>query len=127
MVVYLDTNILIYLFEQHDTYSELVAKLLEDYTKNGETLITSTITVTEFLAGTTASTLKTLQTVPRLHFIPLSESLAEQAALLQRKGSLQIGDAIHLATALGQQASTFFTNDKQLAKMAKDYMSVRHL
>jgi predicted nucleic acid-binding protein len=126
-MMYLDTNILIYLLEQHETYSEAVAQTLEEATQDSGTLITSAITVTEFLAGTASSSLETLRKVPQLQFISLDDSLAEQAALLQRKNNLQIGDAIHLATALGQQADTFFTNDKHLAKIAKSYLAVQQL
>ena len=125
--MYLDTNILIYLLEQHGTYSRQVAQALEESTQSAEKLVTSTITVTEFLAGTAASSLSTLQMIPRLLFISLDEALAEQAALLQRKNNLQIGDAIHLATAIENQAKVFFTNDKQLAKIAQRYMNIKQL
>lgn len=124
-MIYLDTNILIYLLEQHDTYSNLVAEALEESAKSNVTLVTSTVTVTEFLAGTAPSSLATLHKVPRLQFISLSENLAEQAALLQRENNLQIGDAIHLATAIERQVEVFFTNDKQLAKIAKKYLVVK--
>lgn len=126
-MMYIDTNILIYLLEQHAYYSDLVAKTLDEATKGDGTLVTSAITVTEFLAGTKSSSLDTLRQVPRLSFISLEENLAEQAALLQTKNNLQVGDAIHLATALQQHAETFFTNDKQLAKIVKNYMAVREL
>jgi len=125
--MYLDTNILIYLLEQHNDYSERVADVLEEIAHNNGQLVTSVITVTEFLAGTESSSLVTLQKVPRLQFAHLSEGLAEKAACLQNKESLQIGDAIHLATALEQGADTFFTNDKQLAKIAKNYMKIEQL
>ena len=98
--MYLDTNILIYLLERHDTYSELVAAALEESVAAGGTLITSVVTITELLAGTASSSLETLQRVPRLELIALNENIAEQAALLQRKNKIQIGDAIHLATAI---------------------------
>lgn len=126
-MMYLDTNILIYLLERHDTYSELVAAALEQATKAHDSLVTSAITVTEFLAGTVSSNLGTLHKVPRLRFVSLDESLAEQAALLQRESNLKIGDAIHLATAIEHRAETFFTNDRQLAKIAKKYLPVKQL
>ena len=98
---FLDTNILIYLFELHEPYSKQVSRVLEEYTKGGKLLATSVITVTEFLAGTNSSSLGTLHQVPNLKIIPLDESLAEKAAILQRKHKIQIGDSIHLATAIG--------------------------
>ena len=123
-MLYLDTNILIYLFELHDPYSKQVATILEESTNNGMQLVTSTITVTEFLAGTTSSSLEILHKVPNLNIIPVDENLAEQAAILQRKNNLKIGDSIHLATAIKQEAKAFFTNDKKLSKVVEKYMSV---
>jgi predicted nucleic acid-binding protein len=125
-MLYLDTNILIYLLEGHETYAETVANVLEEYVLSGRSLVTSTITITEFLAGTNSVDLSTLRQIPRLQFSVLDESLAERAALLQKKDGLQIGDAIHLASAIQGEAD-FFTNDKILAKAAKRYMSVKTL
>jgi predicted nucleic acid-binding protein len=123
-VVYLDTNILIYLFEQHDPYTQQVVEILDSLIKHGGQLLTSAITVTEFLAGTTSSTLKTLKQVPNLTIMQLDENLAEQAAMLQKKHKIQIGDCIHLATAIQGQAESLFTNDKHLSKIAGEYISV---
>ncbi len=123
-MLYLDTNILIYLFELHDPYSKKVATILEEFTESGKQLLTSAITVTEFLAGTTSSSLETLHRVPRLNIIPVDENLAEQAANLQRKNSIKIGDSIHLATAIQQKTEAFFTNDKKLTKIVEKYIPV---
>ena len=125
--MYVDTNILIYLFELHDPYSQQVASMLEKNSQEGKLLMTSVITITEFLAGTISSTLETLRQVPNLDFITLDEDLAEQSAILQRKHKLQIGDSIHLASAIKNNAETFLSNDKQLLKVAEKYMSVRSL
>lgn len=123
-MIYLDTNILIYLFENHIIYSERVANKLEDYATLGEEFITSSIAVTEFLAGTESSSLATLHQVPSLKIVTLDETIAEQAALLQRKMNINIGDSIHLATALHLHAGAFFTNDKKLSKVVEKYISV---
>lgn len=126
-MLYLDTNILIYLFEKHDRFSNQVASILEKYTNQNKQLITSVITVTEFLAGTTSSTLQTLHQVPNLSIIFLDSTLAEQAAQLQRKEKINIGDAIHLATALQHNALFFFTNDRPLSKIVEKYIPVINL
>ncbi|MGH7233824.1 MAG: type II toxin-antitoxin system VapC family toxin [Candidatus Saccharimonadales bacterium] len=123
-MLYLDTNILIYLFELHEPYSKKVATTLEEFTKDNKQLVTSAITVTEFLAGTNSSNLNTLHKVPRLNIIPVDEILAEQAAILQRKTDIKIGDSIHLATAIQQQVEAFFTNDKNLTKFVEKYLPV---
>lgn len=123
-MLYIDTNILIYLFELHDPYSKKVATILEEFTNGGKQLVTSTITVTEFLAGTTLSSLETLHKVPKLNIISVDENLAEQAAILQRKTGIKIGDSIHLATAIQQKTEAFFTNDKNLTKVVEKYIPV---
>jgi predicted nucleic acid-binding protein len=125
--LYVDTNILIYLLERHEPYSNLVADILEDYTKTGNILLSSTISITEFLAGTLQSDLAMLQRIPRLEFVALDEIIAEQAALLQRETKLHIGDSMHLATALMLHSEYLFTNDKDLAKIAKAYLPVKNL
>ncbi len=126
-LLYLDTNILIYLLERHEPHSTKVAEILETYTANDGALATSAITVTEFLAGTLSSNLAIIRKIPKLNFAILDEALAEKAALLQRKTKLQIGDAIHLATAVQLQVEQFFTNDKQFAKIAQAYLLVKSL
>jgi len=126
--LYLDTNILIYLLERHEPYSKTVAKILDDFTSsNNGTLMTSAITIVEFLAGTESKSLKILQKVPRLKFVSLDENLAEQAGLLKRDNKLQIGDAIHLATAIHIGVEAFFTNDKHLGKATSKYLAVQDL
>ena len=126
-MLYLDTNILIYLFESHDPFSEQVARILEEFTSESKLLATSVVAVTEFLAGTDSSSLATLHKVPNLMIIPLDESLAADAAVLQRKHKIQIGDSLHLATAIHKQAESFFTNDKKLAKVVEKYIPVINL
>ena len=123
-MLYIDTNILIYLFELHDPYSQKVATILEGFTSGGKQLVTSTITITEFLAGTTLSSLETLHKVPKLNFIPVDENIAERAAILQRKNNTVIGNSIHLASAIQQEAEAFFSNNKTLTRVVEKYMSV---
>ena len=126
-LLYLDTNALIYLLEQHELYSDKVASILESHVSSGGELIASVVAITEFLAGTPLTNLSIIYKIPRLHFVPLDEALAEKAALLQRETKLQIGDAVHLATAIHAQASHFFTNDKQLLNTAAKYLPVKTL
>lgn len=122
-MLYIDTNILIYLFELHDPYSKKVATILEEFTNDGKQLATSAVTVTEFLEGATQSSLEIVHKVPRLNIIPFDENLAEQAAILQRKSGIKIGDSIHLATAIQQKSEAFFTNNKNNKGCRKVYAS----
>lgn len=127
-ILYLDTNILIYLLEDHEQQSVRVAQALDDYTKtNDGILLTSVVAITEFLVGTVSSSLETLHKIPRLIFKEFDETLAEQAGTLQRQNNFQIGDAIHLATAISTGSEFFFTNDKQLKKVASKYIATTSL
>jgi predicted nucleic acid-binding protein len=126
-VVYVDTNILIYLYEYHPVYGRRVADELTSLGEEGQTLISSTLIITECLAGTNGVTLANLHSTANLQFIHLDEVVAEKAAGLQRETSLRIGDAIHLATALTQKADVLFTNDLLFAKTAVKYLPVKTL
>jgi predicted nucleic acid-binding protein len=50
--------------------------------------------------------------VPNLAIITIDENLAEQAAVLHKKHKAQIGDSIHLATAMQQKSEAFSTNNE---------------
>ncbi|MEO6760861.1 MAG: type II toxin-antitoxin system VapC family toxin [Candidatus Saccharimonadales bacterium] len=125
-MVYLDSNILIYLFEHHPQFGRQVADIISGLQPTNR-FICSTLTVTECLAQVTKITLKTFHELPQLDLIPLDEAVANQAATLQRDANLRIGDAIHLATALQEKADLFLTNDLQLAKIAQKYLKVQIL
>jgi len=125
-LLYLDTNILMYLLERQEPYSSRVATYLEEYTKGSDgQLASSAVAVTEFLAGSLSGTLDVLLSVPRLSFVELDHSMAAKAGMLQRQNSLPIGDAIHLATAILLKAEALFTNDKVFARVAEGYLPVR--
>jgi len=123
-MIYIDTNIFIYLFEGHNLYGEKVVESLEAYKLQNKQLVTSAITVTEFLTGTIKSKLMTLHQLSDLSILPLDENIAEQAAILQRENNIKIGDSIHLATALQAKAESFYTNDKELSKIVAKYIPI---
>lgn len=126
-MVYLDTNVFVYLLESRGSYSLRTADVLNNLRSQDESFITSVITITEFLAGTEAPGPEALQQVSNLRFLDMDEACAVQAALLQRETKLHISDAIHLATAVKYRSDLLFTNDKQLATVAKKYLPVKTL
>lgn len=123
-MLYIDTNILIYLLEDHGQRSQQVATALKRFSKQAHPFVTSVLTITEFLAGTECTDSDILYKIPNLGFHPLDTVVAEQAARLQRQHDLRIGDALHLATAQTLHASRLFTNDKQLTKIASGILPV---
>lgn len=125
-MIYLDTNILIYLFEKHPKYGEKVADYISSLQKNNH-FVCSTLTVTECLAQVTKVTLDTFLMMPKLSLAPLDQTSAEEAGRLQRETGLLIGDSVHLATALQQKSKLFFTNGRRLAAVARSYLPVKTL
>ena len=114
MVVYVDTNIFIYLLEDSGELGLRVADMLDDFKSRNHSFVTSTLTLTEFLAGSLTSE-TVFSSMPRLSFVPLEENIAIKAGQMQRASGLKVGDAIHVATAEHAGASVFFTNDQALA------------
>jgi len=124
-VVYLDTNVVIYLLENHPVHGHPIAQKLTALKEEGESFVASTLLVTEFLAGTTGATFNDLSRFIDLEFKDVNLDIARQAADYQRKYGLLIGDAIHLATATElSPVSGLLTYDKQLAKAAAKHLTV---
>lgn len=124
-MVYLDTNVVIYLLENNPRYGRQIAQRLSELTAKGESFVSSTILVTEFLAGTTGATYKSLAQFTDLVFEDVNLNIARKAADYQRRYGLLVGDAIHLATATElRQVSKLLTYDKQLAKAAAKHLTV---
>ena len=126
-MVYIDTNILIYLLENHPKYGKEVADTMTEYKDQGHEFVSSVVTITEFLSGTEGSNAAVLQEVALLKFIDFTEATAAEAATLVRDSGANIGDAIHLATALSSHAEVFLTNDAKLAKLARKHIEVKTL
>lgn len=123
-MIYLDTNVLIYLFENHQEYASKVASFLDESQKNDTPLVTSVITITELTAGNQNITLDTLKLLQGLKIIPVDETIASLAGDLIAQDKMHIGDAIHFATALNAKCSAIYTNDDYLAKKASKQLKI---
>ncbi|MGE3147882.1 MAG: type II toxin-antitoxin system VapC family toxin [Pseudorhodoplanes sp.] len=123
--VYLDTNILIEIFETRSTLGEKLASLLmTEPPINPQPFVVSELALTEWLV-------KPLQlkrndliqlyenwmiTNSYLEVVPvIREILRDAAELRSRDGNLKLPDAIHLTTAVGTRCRYFLTNDKRIA------------
>ncbi|HEX8390476.1 MAG TPA: type II toxin-antitoxin system VapC family toxin [Candidatus Saccharimonadales bacterium] len=125
--MYVDTNILIYLLEGTSGVAVQVADSLQGYVDTtAEGLVTSTLTITEFLAGSPGDA-TLLLAIPNLSFVAADTATATHAGLLQRQHGVKLGDAIHLTTALATSCTVLYTNDRRLAGVAAEYMTVRRL
>ena len=123
-MIYLDTNILIYLFENHQEYASKVAAFLDENQKNDTPLITSVISVTELTAGNQNITIDTLKLLQSLKIVPVDETIASLAGDLIAQDKMHIGDAIHFATALNAKCNAIYTNDDYLAKKASKKLKI---
>lgn len=126
IVIYIDTNILIYLLEP-TPYSSHVADIIDTIISSGDSPVSSTLLIVEFLAGTKGSDVDILLNLPCFQFIDLDATIAARAAELQRSTKLTLGDASHLAAALVTGCTKLITNDLGFAKIATHYIPVQTL
>ena len=124
-VVGLDTAPIIYLIQDHPIYLPAVRPFFQALDRGEFRAITSTVTLLEvlvhpfrrgdvelaqryrdFLLGST-----------NLTCMVLSGDIAQEAARLRSQHNLRTADAIQLATAIHEGASSFLTNDAGLPSL----------
>ena len=124
-VVALDTAPLIYLFEENPTYLPCIRPFFEAVDQGEFRVVTSVVTLTEVLVHPMRHRDRELADQYRrilLHAsqvtaVPVSETIAEEAARPRATHGLRTPDAIQLATAIGSGASSFLTNDSRLPSL----------
>ncbi len=124
-VVGLDTAPLIYLIEASPTYLPIVRPFFEALDRGEFRVATSVLTLTEVLVhplrrrdkGLADQYRRILLHAAHITTIPFSGEIAEKAAELRAENGLRPPDAIQVATALHAGASSFLTNDRQLARL----------
>ena len=118
----LDTNLFIYVFEQHPEFGEKAKAILE-YIENGYvTAVASTVSLTEILVKPIREGNLTLEKqykllfshFPNLTILPIDNVVAERAAYLRGKYNIKTPGALIVATALVANADLFITNDQRL-------------
>lgn len=119
---YFDTNVLIYLIENHPIYREKIASLIESLDKLGCVIITSELTLAECLVKPFAEDDKksqaiyidSIKTSEFLQVKPVSQKILVEAARLRSMFKNKLPDSIHLATALEASCDVFVGNDKKI-------------
>jgi len=117
-----DTNVFIYLIEEHPTFLPRVLALYERHLANGDTLITSFLTLGELLVvplrlgnhEKIQQYLGLLTESERIHLVAFDRSAVEHYARIRAFASIRQPDAIQLACAVAAGATTFITNDQRL-------------
>jgi predicted nucleic acid-binding protein len=124
-VVGLDTAPIIYLIEEHPTYLQILRPFFEAADRGELRVVTSTVTLLEVLvhpfrrgyAGLAQQYRDILLNSNGITCVALSSEIAEEAARLRSQHNLRTPDAIQVATAIHEGASSFLTNDTGLPSL----------
>lgn len=125
MSVYLDTNIVIYLVEQHSAWADKVALRLKSARTDGDRLAVSDLTRMECQVGPLAADDQALLhdyarffASSEVQIVSITPSVWDRAAVIRARHKLKPLDSIHLAAAIESGCRTFLTNDMGLKAFA---------
>ena len=124
-VIGLDTSIFIYHLEQHPRYFALTQELLSGVEAGRWRAVASTVALMELTVrpwqlerpDVARAYEDALAHFPHLALIDVTRDVARQAAQLRAGHILRPADALHVATALVQEATAFVTNDRDFAPL----------
>lgn len=122
--VYLDSNIFIYAVEQPihiEKYSLFIRELFAYIDEGKITAITSELTLSEVLAGAYSKFPELISIYEELiknsDFLQVhvvDREILKHSAKLRSVSKIALADAIHVATAIENQATAIITNDKKM-------------
>lgn len=120
--VYIDTSPFIYYLEHSTLYVNKMKKFFERCLENNIQIVTSTITIEEYLVFPYTSgkmefadNFKRFIEYMNIEVIDIDSEIAEQAAKIRGKfKSFKAMDSLQIAAAKISKCDLFFTNDKQL-------------
>jgi len=122
-LVFLDTNLFIYLFEDSGKLGERVFQLIQRMAERNDRLASSTLTLGEILvkpleSGNTSLAMKyeAYFRSAEVHLIPFDASTSLRYAEIRRDRTIRAPDAIQLACAASAGCDLFITNDEALAR-----------
>lgn len=124
--IYIDTNIWIYALEGYSAFRTDLMQLFEQIQSGKLMGVTSELTLAELLVqpcrdrNLDQQALYKKAIVNRQNFlvVPIFRDLLIDAANIRGLTQLKLPDAIHAATALRSECTTFLTNDRQFQKLA---------
>lgn len=123
--VYLDTNVLVYFFQDDERYSTIIEEIFDILEAEMTDVYFSSILLTELLvypfkkgrAETAASWLNYFKIKKNIHIVNLDPKIAVDASFLRAKYDIKAPDSIHMATAMQRKNGLFLTNDNDLKKV----------
>lgn len=123
MIVYLDTNIVIYFVEKHSKYGPKVTSRLSAALAANDTFALSDLTRMECLVGplkmgkpSLIASFNTFFQLPTVMVLHMTAAVFDRAAQVRATGGFSALDALHLAAAVEYGCGLFLTNDTQLAR-----------
>lgn len=125
VVITLDSAPIIYYLRDHRTLSERFSPLFAAAAEGRLTLVISTITLAEVMAGPFMADNEVLALQyrevmcysPGWQTIPVDENLAVEASRLRARYRLRLPDAIQVATAIVTRSWALVTHDSALAQV----------
>lgn len=120
--VLVDSAPLIYFLQDHPEFAPRFAGLFEAEAAGQLSIVLSTITVVEVLAGPfkqgqTALAKRYEKALSGYEPVPVNFEIAVSAARLRSRYALKLPDALQLATALEVGAQALVTHDREFAKV----------
>ncbi|MCX6589907.1 MAG: PIN domain-containing protein [Acidobacteria bacterium] len=120
-LIYWDTMLWIYQFEDHDVFGPRVAEMWEKVAARKDRLCLSTQGAAEVLTGPRRdenwdlySRYLELFRSPELHLLDFSLTTAEVYADIRSRYKIAPADAVHLACAAEARVDLFLTHDRRL-------------
>ena len=121
-LIYWDTMLFIYLFEEDSRYIERVHTILTRIQQRKDTLCTSLFTAGEILvvpykkgSDEAVSRIREALRPPFVRLLPFTDDSADRYARIRADLGVSPADAIHLACAAEANVDVFLTNDRRLA------------
>lgn len=119
--IYLDSNIWIYSSQGTPAYKQALSSMFAAVDAGTLSVVTSELSLAEILVrpireGNTLEQktyIRAITNTKNSIAVPIERTVLIQAAKLRSRTKLKLPDAIHAATAMSSQCTTFLTNDKQ--------------
>jgi len=123
--VALDSNVVIYFIEQHETFRDAVRPIFEAISSGRITAVVSVITLLEVLveplrggrSEVVASYRQHLLASANLSLIDVDPQVAETAAQVRSEHNLRVADALVAATALTSGCTHLVANDRVFTRI----------
>jgi predicted nucleic acid-binding protein len=123
--IYFDTNVWIYAVESYPAFIQELLALLQSIDQGNQIAITSELSLAEVLVKPLQERNQTRQEAYKraivnrknVFVVPVLRELLIDAAQVRADTGLKLPDAIHVATAVRSQRTTFLTNDDHLKSL----------